>query len=399
MNTAARTQISQASRHAKITGLSVVASAILAACGGGGSDPTTNANTTVTPPIQAAQSVPMLTAVTTPTYAAGSQELDAFNTLNAQRMQCGFGAINQSTLLDLVAKNHSAYQRSMLERNIDQADLHSEDPTQPLFKGENPNIRAINQGYKPNGGAGVSEVIEQFWGSVPTPASGIPATWISTGEYDVRTLLSAPYHSMILLAEYTEVGIGRLPSNGTYTIHDPTNPVYTAAEKLAFADQVNVTTINLGSGSLGVGQLPTATGSAGVRTYPCQGVTGVMPALYGEIPSPLMNRSLAASPAGQPILVLGDYGKVLTLTSASIIEVPTGRSLPIARLSTKTNDPHPEVVMGGNQWGYVLPDVPMLPNTAYSVTVSGTNDGQSFTRNFTFSTGIDNGDYQKRGNK
>ena len=35
----------------------------------------------------------------------------------------------------------------------------------------------------------------------------------------------------------------------------------------------------------------------------------------------------------------------------------------------------------GPHVGYVLPDVPMLPNTTYSVTVSGTNDGKAFTRN------------------
>lgn len=335
--------MSIASLNIRTSALSILAAAVLAACGGGGDSDNNSGSTPTSTPTPAGTSVPLFTSVTTPTYVASSPEKIIFDKINAERMKCGFGAIQQSTLLDTAAKNHVKY----LELNKG-AFTHEEIPGKPGFTGLMAPERAIAVGYKPV--AWVSEGMSSSIGNPP--------------EESVISQLAAPYHSQTMLSEYTELGLGTFRSAA-----------------------YDMTVFNYGSASLSIGQLPSATGSAGVRTYPCEGVSGVAPALYVETPQPIA-RNMTTAPAGHPIMVFGDHQKKLTLTSAAIIEVPTGRSLPIHRLSTKDNDINANYLRGPHV-GYVLPDVPMLPNTTYSVTISGTNDGQAFTRNFTFSTGID----------
>lgn len=328
----------------RTSALTILAAAVLAACGGGGDSDNNSGSTPAPTPTPAATSVPLFTSVTTPTYVASSPEKIIFDKVNAERMKCGFGAIQQNTLLDAAAKNHGEYVVAHKEYS------HDETLGKTGFTGIDAVARANAVGYVSK--AWISEGI-----SFPSPSLSV--------DYSVLSQLSAPYHSQTMLAEYTEIGIGFVKAKSN--------------------TEFGAVVFNFGSGSLSIGQLPSATGSSGVRTYPCDGVSGIYPALYGETPSPIA-RNMSIAPAGHPIMVFGDHQKKLTLTSATIIEVPTGRSLPIHRLSTQDNDINANTLRGPHV-GYVLPDVPMLPNTAYSVTVSGTNDGQAFTRNFTFSTG------------
>lgn len=329
----------------RTSALSILAAAVLTACGGGGDVDTPAAPTTpVDTPATAVPgvSVPLLTSLPTTTYAANSPEKSIFDQVNAERMKCGFGAIKQNTLLDAAARNHANYIIANKEYN------HVETADKAEFTGKDVTARAKKVGYV----------------SIAKMSEGISFPYFTeTLEFSVRTQLSAPYHSQTMLAEYTEMGIGFIPSK----------------------DGFGTTVFTFGSGNLSIGQLPSLDGN--VRTYPCEGVSGVNPALYGEQPSPTY-RTLAKAPAGHPIMVIGDYKKVLTITSASVIEVPTGRSLPIHRLSTWVNDINSSILRGSHV-GYVLPDVPMRPNTTYSVTISGTNDGKAFTRNFNFGTGND----------
>lgn len=328
----------------RTSALTILAAAVLAACGGGGDSDNNSSSTHSSTPTPAATSVPLVTSVATPTYVASSPEKIIFDKVNAERMKCGFGAIQQNTLLDTAAKNHALYIQANKEYG------HTESVGKPGFTGVNPGDRANFAGYK----------------SSSLVSEGISYTSNQTLEESVLHQLQAPYHSLNMLGQFTDIGISHIPSRDNYM------------------SEVDITNFNYGSGGLAIGQLPSATGSAGVRTYPCDGVTGVLASFYGETPSPIA-RNMRTAPAGHPIMVIGDFQKNLTLTSASVIEVPTGRSLPIHRLSTAANDINPGYL--SSHVGYVLPDVPMLPNTAYSVTVSGSNNGQAFTRNFTFSTG------------
>ena len=87
--------------------------AALTACGGdGGSDATSTAP--VTPQAQEAI-VPLVKFVAAPTYTVGSQELDIFNLINAERDRCGFGKLAQDASLDKSASMHTKY---LIENNV-----------------------------------------------------------------------------------------------------------------------------------------------------------------------------------------------------------------------------------------------------------------------------------------
>lgn len=91
--------------------------AMLGACGGGGGGDTTSTaaptptgdNTPapvvpvmpVAPPPDPVVNASIVTSVPVPTYAAASEELAAFNLLNAERERCGFGLMAQNTALDM----------------------------------------------------------------------------------------------------------------------------------------------------------------------------------------------------------------------------------------------------------------------------------------------------------
>lgn len=79
---------------------------LLAACGGGGGGST--APTSSTTSTAASSTIPAGTTQATPTYAAGSAQLAMFTTINAYRQQCGFPALQQNTLLDQAAQNHTS---------------------------------------------------------------------------------------------------------------------------------------------------------------------------------------------------------------------------------------------------------------------------------------------------
>jgi hypothetical protein len=119
----------------------------------------------------------------------------------------------------------------------------------------------------------------------------------------------------------------------------------------------------------------------------------VPPKFDGEWTDPALGagvtpgRNLQVSPLGTTIMVIGEVNKTLTLSSATVVQVSTGTSIPIFQLRTKANDPM--AVYYRNDWtGYVMPDQPLLPNERYHVTVKGTSGSTPFTRDFTFTTGV-----------
>lgn len=120
---------------------SVAAAAILAACGGGGTDP---AAPVTPPPVSNVQPSTIVTSVPTATYAAGSEELAAFNLLNAERQRCGFGLLAQNTKLDQSSRAHASW---LIANNFDG---HIEDSNVPnFFTGVTPDDRANAAGYVP----------------------------------------------------------------------------------------------------------------------------------------------------------------------------------------------------------------------------------------------------------
>ena len=333
--------------------LSILAlTAFLAACGGGGGGGT---GTAVTPaPVDPFVPSTITVATTLPTYPGGSEELAAFNTLNNARTTCGFGGLNQNTVLDQAALNHNFY---MVTNN---SFTHSEVSGLPGFTGANSYDRAVAAGY-PAVTLTFSENLAGRSGTSNKSGYGVDG---------VRGLLSAPYHLRGLVGAHREVGLS-LRSSGA---------LGSGADYIVSGFQPSLW-LSISAGST-TALPPQRQSSTDVLTYPCQGVTGTAFRLFGESPNPVTPRDLATNPIGQPILVQLLEGRLLVVTSATV----TGPSGPVALLPTmtQTNDPNGRL---SSNTAVIMPDLPLQPNTSYSVVINGTNNGVAFTRSFSFSTG------------
>ena len=370
-------------RITTLTKLTLVAAAcaiVLSACGGGGGGTTTTAVTptpaaptpaatvaapaapaTPTAPVTTAPTPTPLTAnfvtsVPTPAYPTGSEELAAFNLLNAERTQCGFGKLAQNSQLDAASKAHADYQ---LRNNVRS---HFESLTQfPLgFTGVNDFERIAFQGYADVGAS--TDLFNTFFGG--------DGSKTNTGAIGMRTLLSAPYHLTGLVDSYREIGVsvrnGVDVGSSIARVILQINPAYKASAG------------------------PQLMAASDVLTYPCEGSTGVNRQLLGESPNPVPGRNLAVEPLGTAILVTVREGQTVRITSSSVTKVSTGVPVVMRAAIDNSNDPAGPCTRGCFQphQAYVIPDGPLDANSAYNVVVAGTNNGVGFTRSFRFFTGV-----------
>lgn len=320
--------------------------ALLAACGGGGGAVGSASDSNPTQGNNVADSS-MVAGITTPSYADGSEEQAAFNRLNNERRSCGFGTLKQDTRLDQAARAHADW---MLQNSVFS---HTESAAYPNgFTGINPWDRSAFAGYPIT--YYTSELI----------SFGSNATKAGRGDKGVRELLAGVYHAIGSLRPLKDVGISvRAPAEvGRSTVLVPT---------------VIVTGTTNGYQMLA---------SDEVVTYPCQGTTGTEYQLTDEDPNPVPGRNLGTAPLGQPIIVMVRLGQTLSLTAASMQRVSDGQPVVIRTPVTGAADPNGRLA-NDPQIGYVLPDGPLLPNTAYRVSISGTNNGAAFQKTFTFTTG------------
>lgn len=315
--------------------------AMLYACGGGGGE-----ETGATPSDPAPADSSINSQVPSSSYAAGSEELAAFNLLNAERIRCGFGALQQNAQLDQAALAHADW---MLINNIY---AHEEDPAHPNgFTGVYHFDRATFAGY-PWTDAGEGIAFDDS-GSI-----------VGQGTKGVRGLFSAAYHAISLLKPMKDIGISvRAPADvGVSTVIVPTEIMTGTTDGYQLLDK------------------------SGVVTYPCNGTTGTAYELTGEDPNPVPGRNLSTSPLGHAVTIMVRHGQTLTLSSAQMLRSSDGASVPLRAPVTGDADPNGKL-SNLPYVGYVLPDVPLQPNTEYTVTINGTNNGTPFQRTFVFTTG------------
>lgn len=290
------------------------------------------------------------TAAPTPTYANGSEEAAAFNLLNAERARCGFGTLVQSTQIDAAAQSHADWGLSNWVWS------HYENGTNyPLsYTGYSANDRVIAQGYTDLGNAG-----EVMAGDIGTSAKA------GLGSQHMRRLLSAPFHLRILTAGYRDVG---------FSIRSNSDAGSTNA---AVYEQVNLAYKQSTSKQL--------QSSSSILTYPCEGTTGVNYRLTSETPNPVPGRDLAANPLGHPIVVRVREGNALSISDVSLRNLATNSLVTLrSSATTKANDTSGRFM---SNEAYVIPDSPLIQNTSYRVTMTGTNSNVPFTKTFVFSTG------------
>ena len=318
--------------------------------------PTTTTITPVPAPVAAPTSVAIVnTAPPTTTYAVGSEELAAFNYINTERLNCGFGSLRQNASLDSAAASHSAW---MINNNTVG---HYEVVNTPGFTGVDPGARMTAVGYKYVVG---SEVL--------TYASNTKK--LGFGLSGIKDLFAAPYHLIGLLSSNREIGISATSGGPAGSGADLVAPLNTSPSTNLVVDMASNTTY-----------LPQVQGSNDVLTYPCQGSTNVTPQMTGtESPTPILNRNFTTNPIGQPIVVQVATGNKLVITTLSL--VTTIGSIPsvIATTLTSATDLNYEVQPSQ---AVIIPDTPLAHNTQYTVTIQGTNNGALFVKNFTFTTG------------
>lgn len=269
-----------------------------------------------------------------PTYPAGSNELTAYQLINDARVRCGSGRLTQNASLDLAAQKHGLYlswtPNILLNRN-----LSIEDPSGVDFYAATPQERATKAGYA---------------GTVDESVSA---------------------ENNVLFAFKVAMAI---PRNIAWLM-DPARL------------DVGISHV-IGSGPLGMNNLEvmlgTPTGSTppnvtAVRTFPCEGSTGLIP--YGL--SNALPKDVSAEPGmGQVVVVNGDP-QSLRVTEASITG-PNG-PVPILGIMGDGNTPDPRGVLTRGA-AAVIP-APMTENTTYRVSIKGSNKGVPFTQEFSFQTG------------
>lgn len=319
-------------------------SALLAACGGGGSTPTssvsnaggsngTGGNSTSIP-------VPAGTTLATPDYAAGSAKEQILAALNAARVQCGFPAFRENSILNKAAQNHADY---MLANGTVITD--AEVSGNAGFTGVTGQDRANAQGWPAAIGAGTANAGAIYTNAVLTQAQ--------YGQSIVDAWSVGVYHQVVIASTTTLVGVGL--SQTTYN---------------GFPQA-------LGGVELGYdGSTPPIVTGTGPLTFPCQGTSGVPYKGLNEIPAP----PGTAGSWGTPVTITGNVGDTISLSAATMTS-PTG----MITLQILNSDTDPAKLVARFQ-AVAYPTSPLQPNTTYTVNLSGTYNGAAFSRSFTFTT-------------
>jgi uncharacterized protein YkwD len=322
------------SKTSALTAVSIAAALALSACGGGGG----SSSTATAQPASAPATTPAILAgtLTTPQYAANSAQLAAFNLLNQERQQCGFPALQENSILDQAAQAHAQYE------SANNVVSDTEVSGNAGFTGVTYTDRAVHFGFSQN--VSLGGVSAGYY-------TNAKLTETQYGQQLVYGWLSGVYHIAIAAWPVTAVGVGEFET--TYNGF----PQVWASMSLA----------NL---------QPMTTSSP--LTFPCQGTTGVAYKANGETPIP----PNTSGPWGTPVAVSGNPTDTIVLQSGTMTDT-SGHVINLQLLDS-ANDPN-KLLAAYEAVAY--PSTPLSPNTAYSVSITGTVNGTAFSRSFSFTTG------------
>jgi len=311
---------------------------------------------------------PIQTSVAPPTYTGAL--LQAYNFLSSSLANCGFGALRQDPNLDAAAANHAAY---VAQHLFDGYYPHLETPGKAGFTGVEYWDRQAAAGYRglPAGEVEVGISLGFSTAYKPMKTSDIEAFTPLT---NVRHLLNAPYHGMAMLLGVQDVGFA-----SRFRWKESLQAGATVVEG------AGAVVVSMGKRSLN-GQQPSDPNA--VRTYPCEGSIDVGYELTGEwVPGGSLapGRDVGANPFGTTIYAVGQPGSTISIQSVNVIELSTGRPVPIYEIRNRANDPNPQVHPGPHM-AYVLLDRRLNPGQRYQVSMSGMINGRPYTRQFTYTT-------------
>lgn len=291
-------------------------------------------------------SATLVTSVPAPTYSVGSAELAAFGWINNERSRCGMGLLKQDTRLDQASLDHANY----LAINIDNGNLNN-----PLTHEQNP-------GWP--GFTGVDGLARAQFRTYPGSSADLLAA-ITTGQAVLayQALFGyATFHSQTAQGGRVDVGLGTSRSmlrsldlpvlNVGIPVLSSTIEQILAASQLLAGDQV--------------------------VTYPCGGETLLARRHTPENPSPLPGVDL--STRGAPVTIAVRPTQSLRISEFNMT-TSAGVAVP-GTLLTNAERTNIDV----NQAVFIA-DAPLPANSTLNVLIRGTNEGQRFTKQFSYSAG------------
>ncbi|MDO9218384.1 MAG: CAP domain-containing protein [Lacisediminimonas sp.] len=303
---------------------SLLAAAILSACGGGAEEPVQSAS-------QSGSSLNLAFEPNAPA-AADNTATDGFNWFNYRRQQIGLAALARSPALDQAAQGHADYQK------INGVISHEQTPGAPGYTGAELGERITAAGYT-------------FTSNRYAYGEVISATGSQSGFAAAEDLITAIYHRFVIFEPtFFQAGSGSASVSGGYTYFT-----------------TNFTADGLGNG-LGAGAF---------ITYPHASQQN-MPTTFmsdREIPDPVADRNAV----GFPISVHADITATVLVQEFSVR--PRGGAPLDVKLLMRANDADTP-----SSGAAIVPLDPLAAGTEYEVRFSGTINDVPVLRTWSFST-------------
>ena len=392
----------------------------LTACGGGGGGDSDSSSVPNDPPSETQEDIVSEPITSVPITASPDEEeesagdvpdntnkepvdnnaraaLSANNQFSLARTSCGLNGLSGDTKLDDIAIQHANYIKYVFANSTPTSfNAHVENEisdiasvtgdNNPFFGGLDFSDRLLNANYS-NAQYGATENIAQ---SVYYSSAGnfLSVDMVATSM--AKSLLAAPYHlRSLMLPTSSLIGTGMV----TYK-PNAKNPTLNQGYVLVSHASATRATRNRSV--------------SGVFTYPCEGVTGTVTALYNESPNPVRGtgRNLRTDPIGQPVYVSMPSADKIKVSNIKFRDTQRNTDVPI-QLIDFDNDPYSNTnyELPENE-AFILPLTDALKscevkrradqsqqcglygNTKYQVSFDILVDNQvSETQSFTFTTG------------
>lgn len=309
--------------------VAALAALALTACGGGGdSQP---GQPQPAPAVPAGQPV---------AYAPGSAKALALEAVNQAITRCGYPAMAPVVDLSAAAQRHTDY------INLNNSLGHYEDQSLPGFTGVSLADRVVAAGGSAERANAAGEV-----------AGSISTVTVKGSVSVVTGLLYAPYHQALLLSQFSEVGVGVAPEN------------------------ISLSELLYGAWSafdLGGERLNTVAAND-VRTFPCEGSTGVFPRGGKEEPDPFPGLDGEFGPG---LNFETNKDGVIVVDSISLKNETTGQVFPLKHINDNG--------LEQQQYRAVFAAPAVLTQGTYRVDAKGTTsqggkDPVEFERGYFFS--------------
>lgn len=264
----------------------------------------------------------------------GNIAADGREWLNYRRGLIGLSTLVRSNLIDIAAQGHSDYQR------INNTITHDQTPGKEGFTGVDVSARLATAGYRFNTSA------SRAYGEV------ISATSNGSGQYMAEELITAIYHRFVIFEPvFKEIGTGAATTSAGYNYFT-----------------TNFTANNGYGAGLAAGQ---------VAVWPFNGQVSVPRNFFSntESPDPVPDRN----EVGYPISVHANIDVTVAVTSFTVR--PRGGAELAVRLLNYPTDTHT-----GRSSAAIIPLLPLLANTVYDVSFTGTANGAAVSRTWSFTT-------------